>query len=199
MTSFIYKNPRLYDTFIRLLYLDGLKILNTIIGPERSVFEPACGYGRMNNYLDTSCTYAGIDLNERFVAYGQRKARNIRYGNALDHRLYQNSDVVLLADILHHLSLPDIRQLMRIARRFAREKIVIIEPVFVHIGSKNNFFSRLISKLMIYCDSDGYNDIRRWMSKEEYHNLFHLLKDSNDIREMKITHHRNHDFVEMFV
>ncbi len=199
MKSFVYYHPRVYDFLIRFLYLDGLKILKKLVGTGKSVFEPACGYGRMQKYLDKSCTYAGIDLNEQFVDYGRKRNRDLGVGNVLDDKVYKQSDVILLADILHHLKMKDIRKLLAIAADFAREKIVIIEPVFVHIGSKKNIFSRAIAGFMRYLDSDGYNDIEKWLSRDEYDELFTSLKESNNVKDMKITHFRYHDFVEMYV
>lgn len=199
MPSFMYKSPRIYDTFIRLLYFDGLKILKRLIGERRSVFEPACGYGRMKRYLDPSCSYSGIDLNKRFIDYARKKELDVQIGNIMDHSKYQQSDVILLADILHHLNIKDMLKLVSIAAGYAKEKIVIIEPVFVHIGSKKNWFSRMIAKFMQFCDDDGYNHIERWLSRDEYNQLFKNIKEQNNIREMKITHHRNHDFVEMYL
>lgn len=199
MRSFVYIHPRLYDIAIRFLYLDGMRIVKDLIGKKKSVFEAACGYGRMQRYLDPSCTYSGIDLNEKFIEYGQKKNLDIRLGNALDSSRYRKSDVILLSDILHHLTIKDIKKLLNIAVQFALEKVVIIEPVFVKIGSKDNFISRSIAKFMVWMDSDGFNEIEKWMSRKEYDSLFTSLKESNNIKEMKITHYRNHDFVEMFV
>jgi SAM-dependent methyltransferase len=195
----MYKHPLLYDFGIRFLYFDGMRIVKKLIGEKKSVFEAGCGYGRMQKYLDPSCSYSGIDLNEKFIEFGRKKNRNINVGNVLDHNLYRESDVILLADILHHLTINDIKKLLAISVRHAREKIVIIEPVFVKIGSKNNFFSRIIAKFMAWLDADGFNEIEKWMSRDEYDELFASLKESNNIKEMKITHFRNHDFVEMYV
>lgn len=198
-SSFFYQHPRLYDFGIRFLYFDGMKIVKKVIGKGKSVFEAGCGYGRMKKYLDPSCSYYGIDLNEKFVEFGKKRNRNIDIGNILDESLYRESDVILLADILHHLTAGDIRKLISISVRHAREKVVIIEPVFVNIGSKNHFLSRAIAKFMAWLDSDGFNEIEKWMSREEYDELFLSLKASNNIKEMKVTHFRNHDFVEMYV
>lgn len=199
MRSFVYIHPRIYDFAIRFLYFDGMRIVRDLIGKKKSVFEAACGYGRMQKYLDPSCTYSGIDLNEKFIDFGRKRDLDIGLGNVLDSSRYRKSDVILLADILHHLTIKDIKKLLSIAVQFALEKVVIIEPVFVKIGSRDNFISRSIAKFMVWMDSDGFNEIEKWMSRAEYDALFTSLKESNNIKEMKITHHRNHDFVEMYV
>ncbi|MCP4215110.1 MAG: class I SAM-dependent methyltransferase [bacterium] len=189
----------MYDMLIRLLYFDGLKIVKKLIGNQKSVFEAACGYGRMIKYLEPDCTYTGIDLNETFINYGKKRNRDIKIGDILDSSYYVKSDVILLADILHHLTVSDMKKLVAIATHYAIEKILIIEPVFVKIGSRKNIFSRMVSAFMKYMDSDGFNHIDKWFSREEYDELFKNLKESNNIKEMKITHFRNHDFVEMYV
>ena len=199
MKSIFFKYPALYEFSIRFLYFDGLKIVKDIIGPKKTVFEPACGYGRMVKYLYPDCSYSGIDLNEKFVEYGRKKNIDIKLGNALDKSHYQRSDTILLCDILHHLKLNDIRKLVSIAVQYAVEKIVIIEPLFVSIAAKNNIFSRAIGKFMARIDDDGYNKIERWMSKSEYKELFQSLKESNGIKEMSLKEYRNHGFVEMRV
>ncbi|MDQ1350247.1 MAG: hypothetical protein QG657_548 [Acidobacteriota bacterium] len=199
MKSFMFVHPFFYDTFIRLLYLDGLKILKKIVGVKKNVFEAGCGYGRLQKYIDPSCSYSGIDLNKKFIAFGRKRNRDIHVGNVLDVSRYRDSDVILLADILHHLTLNDARKLLAIAVRFAREKILIIEPTFVIIGSYNNFFSRIIGKIMKWLDADGINEIEKWLTRDEYDALFKSLKESNNIKEMRITHFRRHHFVEMLV
>ncbi len=189
----------MYDWGIRFLYLDGLKILKKIIGPNKTVFEPACGYGRIKKFLYPDCSYSGIDLNQKFIDYGQKKKRDIRLGNALDIDHYSHADTVLLCDILHHLKLPEIQKLLSIAVKFAREKIVIIEPTFVSIAAKKNPISTVIGKIMAMLDADGFNEIDHWMSKKEYNQLFYELKEANHVNEMRIRHYRNHDFVEMCI
>ena len=197
MKSIFYKYPVLYDFGIRFLYLDGLKIVKDIIGKRKTVFEPGCGYGRMKNYLYPDCSYSGIDLNEGFIEYGRKRDRDIKVGNALDIKNYPTTDAVLLCDILHHLSFKDMRKLVSIALQFAREKILIIEPLFVSIASKKNVISRGIGRFMASMDYDGFNKIERWMSKTEYKELFHSLKECNGVKEMSVKQYRNHGFVEM--
>lgn len=199
MKSIFFRYPSLYDIGIRFLYFDGLKILKDIIGPNKSVFEPACGFGRMKRYLYPDCIYSGIDLNEEFIRYGQKRNLDIQLGNILDSDRYRAADTILLCDILHHLKYKDILELLSIAVRFAKEKIVIIEPTFVKIASQNNWLSRFVGKVMAALDADGLNEIEHWMSRKEYDSLFQTLKDSNHIERMNIRNYRNHDFVEMFI
>lgn len=199
MKSIFYRYPLLYDLGIRFIYFDGLKILKDIIGRRKSVFEPACGYGRMKKYLHPDCIYSGIDLNEAFVKFGRKKKRDISVGNILDARFYRESDIILLCDILHHLKNGEKYDLVSIASEFSREKMVIIEPIFVDVATKNNVFSQTFGKFMAMIDADGVNRIDRWLSKDQYMELFRSLKEFQGIKEMKIQKFRTHIFVEMLV
>lgn len=192
-------HPLMYEFGIRFLYFDGLKILKHIIGKKKKVFEPACGYGRIKRFISNTCEYSGIDLNERFIKYGQKRKINIKVGNILDIDNYKRSDVIVLSDILHHLNMKDIQKLFSIAVRFANEKIVIVEPEFITFAAKKNFVSRVLGKFMAFMDYDGINEIEKWLSEEEYENLFYNIKKANDIEELKIKKFRRHYFVEMFI
>lgn len=200
MRSIVFAHPFIYSIAVRFLYFDGLKILKDIIGKQKAVFEPACGFGRMKKYIHGCCTYSGIDLNERFIHFGQKRHRDIRLGNILDKVHYQDCDVIVLSDILHHLTIPDIRELLSIAVQFAREKIVIIEPEFVTLGAGRNLFCRFVARLMAIMDFDGFNRIKKWMSHNEYESLFISLKnDHQNIENLTIRRFRKHFFVELQV
>ena len=194
--SIFYRHPLLYDIGIHFLYLNRLKILKDIIGHGRRVFEPACGFGRMKKYLYPDCAYSGIDLNETFVGFGRWKNRDLRMGDILKEENYRPADVILLCDILHHLQMPEIHRLFRIAGKFAK-RIVIIEPTFVALAAKKNTFSHLLGKLMTRVDSDGFNEITHWMSREETNELFTSLHTVIPVLKTTIRHHYYHDFVEI--
>lgn len=199
MKSIMFMHPLVYEFGIRFLYFDGLKILKHMIGERKEVFEPACGYGRIKKFIHSSCKYSGIDLNERFVRCGQKRNRDIKLGNILDLKNYKESDIIILSDILHHLTVKDIEELFSIAVQFAREKIVIVEPEFVTFAAKKNFVSRILGRFMAFMDYDGINEIERWLSEEEYMSLFCNLKEINNIDNLKIKKFRRHYFVEMFM
>jgi len=194
--SIFYRHPLLYELGIHFLYLNKLKILKEIVGHGMSVFEPACGFGRMKKYLHADCAYSGIDLNEKFVSFGRKKNRNIRVGDILKEENYGPADIILLCDILHHLQMPEIHRLFQIAGKFAK-KIVIIEPTFVALAAKKSTFSHLLGKAMTRVDSDGFNEITHWMSKKEYHDLFVSLNAVIPVLTTTIHHHHYHDFVEI--
>jgi SAM-dependent methyltransferase len=198
MKSIFYRYPLLYDLGMIFIYFDGLKILKDIVGRGKSVFEPGCGYGRMKKYLYPDCSYSGVDLNETFIEYGKKRNRDIDIGDALDERWYRESDTILLCDIIHHLN-GQKHDLVSAAVKFAREKVVIIEPWFVDVAAKRNVFSRVIGKFMAVMDADGFNEIDQWLSKDEYMDLFRSIKELHHIKKMKMWDFRNHIFVEMCV
>jgi SAM-dependent methyltransferase len=194
--SVFYRYPLLYELGIHFLYLNRLKIVKEIVGHGMSVFEPACGFGRMKKYLYPDCAYAGIDLNEKFVRFGRNKNRELNVGDILQEENYRPADIILLCDILHHLQTPELHRLFRIAGKFAK-KIVVIEPTFVALAAKKTTFSQLLGKLMTRVDSDGFNEITHWMSREEYQDLLFSLNAVIPILNMTIRHHYYHDFVEI--
>jgi SAM-dependent methyltransferase len=194
--SVFYRHPLLYELGIHFLYLNRLKILKEIVGHGKSVFEPACGFGRMKKYIYPDCSYSGIDLNEKFICFGRKKNRAINVGDILEEKNYRPADIILLCDILHHLQMPELHRLFRIAGKFAK-RIVIIEPTFVALAAKKNTFSHLLGKLMTRVDSDGFNEITHWLSREEYQELLASLNAVIPIRNMTIRHHYYHDFVEI--
>jgi len=198
MKSIFYRYPLLYDLGIQFIYFNGLKILKDIVGRRKSVFEPGCGYGRMKKYLYSDCNYSGVDLNETFIEYGKKRNRDISVGNALNERLYRESDAILLCDIIHHLN-GQKHDLVSIAVKFAREKVVIVEPLFVDLATRGNAFSRAIGKFMAVMDADGFNEIDQWLSKDEYKELFQSIKELHNIKKMKMRNFRKHIFVEMYV
>jgi SAM-dependent methyltransferase len=195
----MFMHPLMYEFGIRFLYFDGLKILKHMIGKQKEVFEPACGYGRIKRFLSNTCKYSGIDLNERFIKYGQKRNRDIKLGNILDIKNYKKSDVIVLSDILHHLNAKDVKKLFSIAVEFAREKIVIVEPEFITFAAKKNIISRILGRFMAFMDSDGINEIEKWLSEDEYETLFFNIRNNNNIDNLKIKKFRRHYFVEMFV
>ena len=97
------------------------------------------------------------------------------------------------------MTIKDIRKLISIVVRFAREKIVIVEPEFVTLAGRKNIFSRMLGKFMSIMDYDGINEIEKWLSKEEYESLFESLKESQNIDKLKVKKFRKHYFVEMFL
>ncbi len=195
--AYIFRNPWLYSLSIRLLHFDGFKKIRDIIGKEKNVFEPACGFGRLQRYLYDSCSYSGIDLNEIFINFGKKRGLDIRIGNVLEETNYIKSDIIILCDILHHLTKDKIQEVVSIATKFAKEKIVIMEPTFVGLASGKGFFSRLAAKVFARVDFDGINNIEHWFTRQDYQKLFKHLKETNKFAGMKIQISKGYYFVEL--
>tara|TARA_B100000315_G_scaffold248670_1_gene278801 strand:- start:124 stop:732 length:609 start_codon:yes stop_codon:yes gene_type:complete len=195
--AYIFRNPWLYSLSIRLLHFDGFKKIRDIIGKEKNVFEPACGFGRLQRYLYDSCSYSGIDLNEIFINFGKKRGLDIRIGNVLEESNYIKSDIIILCDILHHLTKDKIQEVVSIATKFAKEKIVIMEPAFVGLASGKGFFSRLAAKVFARVDFDGINNIEHWFTRQDYQKLFKHLKETNKFAGMKIQMSKGYYFVEL--
>lgn len=196
-SAIIYKSPRLYSIAIKLLHFGGFKKVKEVIGKRKKVFEPACGFGRLYKYLDPSCSYAGIDLNEKFINFGKKNGLDIRTGDIFDEKNYVRSDIIILCDILHHLTISDIKKLVLISTKFAKEKIVIMEPAFVGIAAGKGLFSRLSAKIFAKVDFDGINEIENWFTMQNYHNLFNYLKSANNFTDMKIQLFNRYCLVEL--
>jgi SAM-dependent methyltransferase len=195
--AYIFRNPWLYSLSIRLLHFDGFKKIRDIIGKEKNVFEPACGFGRLQRYLYDSCSYSGIDLNEIFINFGKKRGLDIRIGDVLEESNYIKSDIIILCDILHHLTKDKIQEVVSIATKFAKEKIVIMEPAFVGLASGKGFFSRLAAKVFARVDFDGINNIEHWFTRQDYQKLFKHLKETNKFAGMKIQMSKGYYFVEL--
>jgi len=195
--AYIFRNPWLYSLSIRLLHFDGFKKIRDIIGKEKNVFEPACGFGRLQRYLYDSCSYSGIDLNEIFINFGKKRGLDIRIGDVLEETNYIKSDIIILCDILHHLTKDKIQEVVSIATKFAKEKIVIMEPTFVGLASGKGFFSRLAAKVFARVDFDGINNIEHWFTRQDYQKLFKHLKETNKFAGMKIQISKGYYFVEL--
>jgi len=195
--AYIFRSPWLYSLSIKLLHFNGFKKIREIIGQKKSVFEPACGFGRLQKYLHNSCTYSGIDLNEIFINFGRKRGLDIRIGDVLEEKNYIKSDIIILCDILHHLTKDNVHKVVSLAKKFAKEKVVIMEPSFVGLASGKGFFSRLTAKVFTKIDFDGINHIEHWITKQDYRKLFKHLRETNNFADMKIQMHKRYYFVEL--
>ena len=194
-----YRSPRLYSFAIKFLHPRGdLSFVGNLVGKHKTVFEPACGFGRLKKFLDVSCNYFGIDLNYDFIRFGNRRHRNITLGNIFEERHYFKTDIIVLCDIIHHLSVEKGKELVRLACKYAEEKVIIVEPTFTELASGKSWFSKLMAKIFSKLDYDGINHIKKWMTRNEYEKLFREYKVKNNFSNMKVTEKNNYFFVELF-
>jgi len=169
-----YRHPRIYHFLISFLYPKSLlDCLRKEIGMGKKVFEVAAGYGRLSRYIDASNNYQGIDLNPIFVRYGKRRGVNLRLGDILDAASYTiTHDVVLVVDVVHHLTEQKLQRLFDFVFRYAKEKVIIIEPSFIHIVGRWGFLGKILGWIFRFIDSDGFNTIQKWFTHGEYEELF---------------------------
>jgi len=122
---------------------------------------------------------------------------DIRIGDVLEEKNYIKSDIIILCDILHHLTKDKMHKLVSIAEKFSKEKVIILEPSFVGLASGKGFFSKIMAKIFTKIDSDGINHIDNWFTKQDYQKLFQHLKETNKFASMKIQMYKRYYFVEL--
>lgn len=166
--SFFYKNPVVYEVGLKLIHGKNLsKRYNYIserIGGKKTVLEPACGPALLPNYLDSTCSYSGFDINEQFINHGKNKNLNVFLGDAIDFKSYARSDVVILCDALHHMGPENEKILLEHSLNSATRQLIICDPF------KNSFLDELANWLpgirylfstwFNYMEKDGNNQVK---------------------------------------
>lgn len=169
--SLMYRSPLIYNSAMRLLHGRSLERRYEFIAKEtgsgRRVFDVGCGTGILADFLDESCRYSGIDLNDGFLDYAKNKKNlDVRKGDLLDENNYPDCDVIVVCDVLHHIT-PRHSQLVGICRKKAG-KIIICEPFNHTKGFRNKLANQLRSMRWyhtLFGDSDGVNgfkNMREW-------------------------------------
>lgn len=168
-----YRYPKLYDFLISFLYpRDLLDRFQKEVGVNKTVFEIAAGYGRMSRFIHPSNKYYGIDLNKYFVNFGRKQGVNLDIKDIFDRKSYKKSDVYVAVDIVHHLSAAKLRKLFDLVFAHTKKKVIVIEPSFVNLESRQGLFGKCADWIFRSIDYDGFNGIERWLSEEEYMLLF---------------------------
>ena len=167
-TSWLYKYPFVYK-LIDATRLGKKKVkqrIRFLVGENKKVFDVACGYGEMREALDPSCDYAGLDLNEVFINYGRKRGRNIWVEDAVRVPSYPQSDVIIIWDLVHHITTGEVREVLTKALSDA-EKVVIVEPSYLGL-TRIKIFGRFFDWLFTTLDQDGVNPKRTWRTQQEY-------------------------------
>ncbi len=132
----IYKAPRLYDWSLRHLHGPDLtrrfERIAEVIGARR-VLDVACGTGMLADYLHEGASYAGIDLNERFLRHARRKGLDVLRQDIHAVERYPEADCYVICDLLHHI-LPRHERLLE--RVLALGKTVVVCEPFLPSKSK---------------------------------------------------------------
>ncbi len=169
--SLMYNHPKVYDLILKFLHgsslKDRYKIISLEIGTNKKVIDVGCGTGKFAQFLDKTCEYNGIDLNEKFAEHAKNKGLNIKIGNLMDEKNYSSCDVTVICDVLHHV-VPNDKKLVEICRNVSK-KTIICEPFtkdcFFNVISGKFQNSRLFHNLL--GEADGVNtfeDMKEWIA-----------------------------------
>lgn len=137
-----------------------MKLISNIVGKNKSVLDVACGPAHLYEYLDRSNTYYGFDLNKKFIDYAIKKHNlKLKLGDATESSSYIKSDVVVLLDILHHLT-PDKRiKVMINSFKNAKEKVIVCEPYLPLFFKKKGLLVRFARNVFEHFENDGFNRV----------------------------------------
>jgi len=165
----MYRHPKIYNLILKFLHGNALderfKIMAEEVGKNKKVLDVGCGPGNFAEYLDSTCDYSGIDLNEKFIAHAKEKGLNVKLGDLLDEKNYTNCDVTIICDILHHV-VPDDKTVVEMCKKKSA-KTIICEPF-----SEENFLNGILDKFRdnrlfhnLFGEGDGvntYDDMKEW-------------------------------------
>ncbi len=170
MKSPLYWSGSVYHAGIWLMHGQSLdrryRYIASHVGD--SVVDVGCGTGVLADYIPGEKKYLGIDLNERFLKYAQKKGRNVIRQDALTFDRYNEYDACVIMDLLHHIN-PRHKEFLEKVMRDVRERVIICEPF--EVPDRNPITKSLINII----DSDGTNAPEQWMDKEtllEFYNSF---------------------------
>lgn len=148
-----------------------------LLSANPTILDIGCGTGHYAHI--TGGEYLGIDLNERYIDYAVKKngssTRRFQVMNVTD--LYEQDkkfDIVLMVDILHHITDGQCERLLTTVSKIATRHIVSFEPV----ADQTNALGRQLIK------SDRGKNMR---SVKELHQLFHQT-DLDILKENGLQH-----------
>lgn len=193
-TSLPFRHPAVYDLVMRFFADPREKrLIREMVGRDKSVLEPGCGFGRHAAFLDPSCRYRGFDLNARFVEHARRRGRDVVLGDVFDPAQYRGSDVVLLIDILHHLPAERVEEAVALAVGVAREKLIVIEPTFLFFESP--LLDRLLVRFTYAFERDGVSNTHPRYTASDQERLFASIAERiGRLREHRTFRLRKHVF-----
>ncbi|MBW3003687.1 methyltransferase domain-containing protein [Candidatus Woesearchaeota archaeon] len=162
--NFVYKSPTIYNIYLRCslplrALSKRLKLISRLVGENKTVLDVACGPAHLYEFLDKSTKYSGFDLNKRFIDYANKKFKlNLKVGNATDPKMYDRNDIIIILDILHHLT-PDQRTKVVELAFSNSDKVIICEPFLPEFFKKKGLLVRLARKIFEYFEKDGFNRV----------------------------------------
>ena len=132
MAAIWYWHPYLHRVATRLVhgrhYTARLRRVAALIGKDNSVLDLGCGTCALARFLDRSTEYEGWDLNEGFIRFNKRRGLKVKVKDCFEYCGSPDVDVIVLSDLLHHVSLVRRERLLALALRFARKKVIVVEP-----------------------------------------------------------------------
>jgi len=161
------------------------------------VFDVGAGFGYVARFLYPSSRYYGIDQNEVFVRYGRKNGRNLERKDIFDQHAYRESDIFLVLDIVHHLSIERLKILFDLIFMHAKKKVIIVDPAFLSKYHKYGILGNFFGWIFRILDDDGFNTIKSWASEEEYQKLFQSRFSSEYGKSFQMKHREidKHHFV----
>ena len=125
--------PEIYDYIISNVELEKSDI---------NVLEIGCGYGGLVSYFQSKGhTVLGCDLDSEAIEYGKEKGLPVIHSDIRDLSLKWNPDVVILDDVLEHLTDPA-GLLEFLVNRFGEETYVYIDlPGVKNLHYRRTFYN----------------------------------------------------------
>jgi SAM-dependent methyltransferase len=183
----MYQHPRIYDFAIWLNDPTSLipkTLAESIVGD--SVLDLGCGTASLQTFLPKTVQYIGVDLNEDFLIFADKKGRGTFYKRDILTDLSDlKADTVVLSDILHHIT-PRHQILLANAIKCARKKVVISACYEKEEGPFKQI-SEFIGRRII--DNDGLNEQREgagWLKLDE---LLQFLQKNGATNFRKVLSH----------
>jgi len=149
MTGFIYRSPRVYEGFMRLLYGREFAwryqaVADTLDGCE-SVVDVCCGPAILKRYVDERIAYTGVDCNRAFIRRAKQLGAEMVEGNVREVDIPPADAVVMVSSLYQFI--PDQEQLIERMVAACVRRVVISEPV-QHTSHANWLLTKVASILL---------------------------------------------------
>ncbi|MGC9778160.1 MAG: class I SAM-dependent methyltransferase [Candidatus Heimdallarchaeota archaeon] len=183
----MYQHPKLY--IFAIWMNDPNQLIPKTLAKSvegNSVLDLGCGTGTFQKFLPNNINYIGIDLNEDFLVYAEKKGKGAFYKRDILNDLSEfKADTVILSDVLHHVT-PNHQKLLDNAIAWANKKVVISACYEKEEGPFKQL-SEFIGRRII--DNDGLNEQREgagWLRLAE---LISFLRSNGASNFQKVLSH----------
>lgn len=155
----MYRFPLLYAWSLKLwhgkTFEDRYRYVSDWIKRGDRVLEPGCGPGILPEYLTEGVKYSGFDLGPENVEHATKKGLDVWKGNVLMEEDYKAADVVVVVDVLHHVSLEERKKFISLCWKYTKRLFVICEPGYQ--DGRWPRLSKFVRWLGSFNDRDGIN------------------------------------------